>query len=72
MVVEIYIKSCMTGPDFLEKKFFAPIFGNIINFIYIMKYDYFLCSCTDPIFGKILVSEKRAKLFSANLIARFF
>ena len=33
---------------------------------------YYLCSCTIPIFGKILVPEIWAKMFSANQIAEFF
>ena len=33
---------------------------------------YLLCSCTSSIFGKILVSEIWAKMFSANQIAGFF
>ena len=32
---------------------------------------YFLCSCKNPIFGKIFVSEILAKMFSANQIAGF-
>ena len=31
-----------------------------------------LCSCTNPIFGKMLVSEIWAKIFSVNQIAEFF
>ena len=33
---------------------------------------YLLCSCTNPIFGKILVPEIWAKMFSANQVAGFF
>ena len=33
---------------------------------------YLLCSCTNPIFGKIFVPEILAKMFSANQIAGFF
>ena len=31
-----------------------------------------LCSCTNPIFGKVFVPEIWAKMFSANQIAGFF
>ena len=31
-----------------------------------------LCSCTDPMFGKIFVPEILAKIFSANEIVGFF
>ena len=31
-----------------------------------------LCSCTNPVFGKIFVAEIRAKIFPANQIAGFF
>ena len=37
----------------------------------IMKILYLLCSCTNPIFGKIPVPEIWAKMFSANYIAGF-
>ena len=33
---------------------------------------YSLCSCINPIFGKMLVPEIWAKMFSANQIAEFF
>ena len=33
---------------------------------------YLLCSCTNPIFGKIFVTEIWAKMISANQIAGFF
>ena len=34
--------------------------------------SYLLCSCLNPIFGKILVPEIWAKMFLANQIAGFF
>ena len=33
---------------------------------------YLLCSCTNPIYGKIFVPEIWAKMFLANQIAGFF
>ena len=33
---------------------------------------YLLCSCTNPIFGKLFVPEIWDKMFSANQIAGFF
>ena len=35
-------------------------------------YIYLLCSCTNPIFGKLFVLEMWTKMFSANQIAGFF
>ena len=46
------------------------------NFMYFLLNDenlyHLLCSCTNPIFGKIFVSEIWAKMFLANQIAGFF
>ena len=44
----------------------------LLNLIYNENLYYLLCSCTNPIFGKIFVPEIWAKMFSANQIAGFF
>ena len=44
----------------------------LLNFICNENLYYLLCSCTNPIFGKILVHEIWTKIFSANQIAGFF
>ena len=49
---------------------FVGKFGHqlLLNLIYNENLYYFLCSCTNPIFEKILVPEIWAKMFSANQI----
>ena len=72
---------------FSRKKIFAPKIGKmgqkqgflnilkknyLLNLLYNENVYYLLCSWTNPIFGKILVPEIWAKMFSANQIAEFF
>ena len=40
----------------------------LLNLFYNENLYYFLCSCTNPIFGKIFVSKIWAKMFSVNQI----
>ena len=44
----------------------------IINLISDVNLYCFLCSCTNPIFGKIFIPEIWAKMFSVNQISGFF
>ena len=44
----------------------------LLNLFYNDSLYYFLCPCTNPIFGKIFIPEIWAKMFSVNQIARFF
>ena len=44
----------------------------LLNFNYNENLYYLLCSCTNPIFTKIFVSEVKAKMFSTSPIAGFF
>ena len=44
----------------------------LLNLCYSENLYYLLCSCTNPIFGKIFVPEIWAKMFSANQTAGFF
>ena len=44
----------------------------LLNFNYNENLYYLLCSCTNPIFSKIFVSEVKAKMFSTSPIAGFF
>ena len=44
----------------------------LLNLFYNEILYYLLCSCTNPIFEKIFVSEILAKMLSANQIAGFF
>ena len=44
----------------------------LLNLFYIENVYYLLCSCTNSIFGKILVPAVWAKMFTANQIAGFF
>ena len=43
-----------------------------LNLFYNENLFYLLCSCTNPIFGKIFVSDIRAKMISATQIAGIF
>ena len=54
--------------EFIEK--FCHSF--LVNLFYNENLYYLLCSCTNPIFGKIFISEIWVKIFSANQIAGFF
>ena len=47
-------------------------YWTLLNLFYNKNLYYLLCSCTNPIFGKILVPEIWAKMFSANQVAGFF
>ena len=75
MALETHINLCITEPDFPEI-FFAPKIGKmdqkLLNLLYNENLYYLLCSCTDPIFGKISGPEIWSKMFSANQIAGFF
>ena len=53
---------------------FIERFGHqfLLNLFYNENLHYLLCSCTNPIFGKIFVPEIWTKMFSANQIAGFF
>ena len=44
----------------------------LLNLLYNEYVYYLLCSCTNSMFGKILVLEIWTKMFSANQIAGFF
>ena len=60
-----------------QKQFFFNLLKNFVfNFLLNLFYNknvyYLLCSCANPIFGKSLVLEIWAKMFSANQIAGFF
>ena len=87
MVLETYMKLCVTEPDILEKSFLPQKLGKWTKngpktgfFKFIEKFAHqvllnllcLLCSCANPIFGKIFVPEILAKMFSANQIAEFF
>ena len=84
MVLESHVKLCVTEPIFRENCFCPKIgkwffqfigkFGNkfFLNLIYNKNLYYLLCSCTNPIFGKVFVPKIWAKMFSANQIAGFF
>ena len=58
-----------------QKPGFLNLLKNLVISFYwicsIMKTYYLLCSCTNPVFGKIFVPGVWAKMFSANQIARF-
>ena len=54
----------------LKTGFFQFIWNFGHQFLLNLIYD--MCSCTNPIFGKIFVTEIWVKMFSANQIARFF
>ena len=69
MVLEIHMKLCVTA-GFSWKKFFAQKF--LLNLFYNDNLYYLLCSCTNPIFGKILLPEIWSQMFSANQIAEIF
>ena len=74
MTLETYMKLCVTEPDFPEF-FSTPKIGKmeqkmgpkkILKFLlnlFCNENLYLLCSCTNPIFGKIFVSEIWAKIF---------
>ena len=76
MVLETHMKLGVTEPNFPEKKFieFIKKFGDelLLNLFYNEDLYYLLCSCTNPIFGKIFVPEIWAKMFSVSQIAEFF
>ena len=57
-----------------QKQFFFNLLKNFVfNFYWIWKNVYYLlCSWANPIFGKSLVLQIWAKMFSANQIAGFF
>ena len=60
-----------------QKQGFLSILKNfvisfLLNLFYKGNLYYLLCSCKNPIFGKILVPEIWAKMLSANEIAGFF
>ena len=59
MLLETHMKLYVTEPDIAE------------NLFYNENLYYLLCSCTNPIFGEILVPEIWSKMFSANQIAGF-
>ena len=66
-------KSTKNGPKtgFFEfKENFCHLF--LLNLFYNENLYYLLCFCTNPIFGKILVSEIWPKVFSASQIEGFF
>ena len=52
---------------------FIERFGNyfLLNLFYNENLHYLLCSCKNPIFGKIFVPDTWAKMFSAHQIAGF-
>ena len=54
--------------EFIEK--FALKFS--LDLLYNENLYYLLCSCTDPLFGKIFVPGIWSKMFSANQIIGFF
>ena len=88
MVLEIHMKLYVRGLDFLEKNLFLKfgemdqkqgfefieIFGHLflLNLFDNENFYYLLCSCTNPIFGKIFVPEIWGKMFSASQITGFF
>ena len=87
MVLEIHMKLYVTAgfsgnffcPQNWEKWArnrvfeFIKKFGHyfLLNLFY-NENLYLLCSWTNPIFGKVFVPEIWAKIFSANLIPKFF
>ena len=82
MVLEIHVKLCLTEPDLPEKskigkkqffKYFEKFcHQSLLNLFCNENLYYLLFSCTNPLFGKILVPEIWTKMFSANQIAGFF
>ena len=52
--------------------FFLKVWSLIWHIFYNTNLYYLLCSCTNPIFGKIFVREIWAKMFIVNQIAGFF
>ena len=46
--------------------------GFVLNLFYNKNWYYLLCSCVNPIFGKVFIPKIWAKMFSTNQIARFF
>ena len=66
------------GPRWVKNRVFSiywkiwSLIFAIINLIYDVNLYCFLCSCTNPIFGKIFVPEIWAKMFSVNQISGFF
>ena len=44
----------------------------LLNLFYNENLCYLLCFCTNPIFGKISVTEIQTKMFSANETASIF
>ena len=58
-----------------QKPGFLNLLKNLVISFYwicsIMKTYCLLCSCTNPVFGKIFVPGVWAKMFSANQIAQF-
>ena len=52
-----------------KKFFFWPKIGKIVLW---WKFIFFVCSCSNPIFGKIFIPKIWSKMFSANQIAVFY
>ena len=78
-MLEIHVK-CMTEYDIgkmFQKTGFFKYIGKfyhsfLLNLFCNENLYYLQFSYTNPIFGKILVPEIRAKMFAANQIAGFF
>ena len=79
MLLETHMNLCVTQPDFPEKfdtkngqktEFFefSETFCHdiLLNLFYNQNFHYLLCFCTNPIYGKNLIPEIWAKMFSAN------
>ena len=73
MVLETYMKLCVTGLDFPEKKICCQNWKNMPKTVFFELNEkfghWFLLS---PMFAKIFVPEIWARMFSANQIAGYF